>query len=371
MMKMDRWLLMLLAFAGLHCAPHAPAPPKGKGPVVAAPPVKVPDPLRDRIQAALDHVHKRDLLTTHGFWTIFHGILGMGPESTMLLDPKTEERFYALDYIAKGNPVRGLEFPVTKHGLDVTIAKPGTRIELFVGQGHQDQFVAEMIQWGVAPERPFIVDGKKFTFQDFINHSKMRASTTQKQELSWAVLVVGEHFGTEHAWTNERGESITMEDVLRYELKQDMDTAACGGTHRLFGLTWVLHRHKERGHKIDGVWKDVVAALEQHKLNAKKQRNGDGCFSTDYFKGRGDKDDIPLRISTTGHILEWLALYLPDKELREPWVEDAAAALARLVLISAEDAIEGGALYHAAHGLHLYHDRAFGDPKAKRPYPLP
>ena len=78
----------------------------------------------------------------------------------------------------------------------------------------------------------------------------------------------------------------------------------------------------------------------------------------------------PLDAKCTSH-LEWLALYLPDKELREPWVEDAAAALARLILVSADNAIEGGALYHAAHGLHLYHDRVFGDPKAKRPYPLP
>jgi hypothetical protein len=364
---------VIFALLGLHCAPTGTPTPKNGGSTVVAP-VEPPasNLLKDRIDFALQRVAERELETTYGFWTIFHAILGLGPEKTTLVNPQTKERFNAIDYICKGNPVRGLRFFTTPYGLDVETAKmPAGEVAIFVGQGHQDQFIAEMVQWGLPPDRPFVVEGKNYKFQDFLNHTKMRASVTQNQELSWAILIIAEHFGTDHAWTNERGEKLRFEDIVRYELDQPIDSAACGGTHRLFGLTWALHRHREKGGKLEGVWKDVAAKLEDHKQNAKKNRNGDGCFSTDYFKGPGDMKENQLRISTTGHILEWLSLAMTDAELKQGWVEDAVNALAKTIWESRREGIEGGALYHAAHGLNLYRDRVFGDPKAKRPFPLP
>lgn len=372
-MRFSSWLFVVLAVLGLSCAPSAPPNGKGKGQVkVTEEQVEIPDPLKNRIEAALDHVKARDLETTYGFWTIFHGILGLGPDTMTLVNPKTKERVNAIDYICKGNPVSGLRFFVTPHGLDVeTAVSPSGKVAIFVGQGHQDQFIAEMVQWGLPPDRTFVVEGKNYKFQDFINHTKMRASVTQKQELSWAILVIAEYFGTDHVWTNERGEKLTFEDVVRYEWKEPMDTAACGGTHRLFGLTWAFHLHRHKGGKLEGVWKDVQEKLENHKIHAKTHRNADGTFSTDYFKGPGDVKDNQLRISTTGHILEWLSLYLPDRELEEAWVQEAANALAKTMIETRLDPIEGGALYHAAHGLNMYHSRVFGDPNTKRPFPLP
>ncbi len=372
-MRRPTFIFVVLAVLGLNCAPTATPPPKGGGPGVVTPVApEVPNLLKDRIELALKHVRDRELETTYGFWTIFHGILGLGPDKMMLVNPETKERVNALEHICKGNTVNGLRFFVTPHGLDVeTATTPGGKIAIFVGQGHQDQFIAEMVQWGLPADKTFVVDGKNFKFQDFINHTKMRASVTQKQELSWAILVIGEHFGTDHVWVNERGEKLRFEDVVRYELNEPINEAACGGTHRLFGLTWALHLHRNCGGKLDGVWKDVAAKLNEHKQNAKSNRNGDGCFSTDYFKGAGDIRDNQLRISTTGHILEWLSLTMTDSELKQGWVEDAVNALAKTIWESQREGIEGGALYHAAHGLNMYLDRVYGDPKAKRPYPLP
>ena len=36
---------------------------------------------------------------------------------------------------------------------------------------------------------------------------------------------------------------------------------------------------------------------------------------------------MEARISTSGHILEWLAFYLPDSELKADWVQQAANAV--------------------------------------------
>src|SRR5262249_5809105 len=141
-------LVVVGAAAGLaaSCAPvDAPVPePKDGPPGVAPAPADPPSPrhapgtdaLRGRVEAAIAQVRQRDLLTTNGFWTVFHAILGLGPAGASMLDPDTGKRVNALEYVAGGAPVRGLRFIPTRDGVDVE-TRPGT----FVSQGHQDQFV--------------------------------------------------------------------------------------------------------------------------------------------------------------------------------------------------------------------------------------
>jgi len=353
---------MFLATTAGGCAPEGDPPRPNKQASQPTEVMAVQDPVpassKERIDAALEHVARRELLTTHGFWTIFHGILGMGPEQTMLRDSETSKRLNAMEYVCKGGAIRGMEFvPMGEAGLDVQ-TQPGTG----VGQGHQDQFVAEMTQWGMPLDKKFMVAGKEHTFADFVKYSKSRASVTKNQELSWAILIVGQYFGTNIEWTNQAGEKITFEDMVRYELNQPIDTAACGGTHRLFGLTWVNHLHLKKGGQNTGVWKEIGDKIDLYKHQAHKYQNADGAFSTNYVSGPGNIQDVQLRIGTTGHVLEWLSLALTKEELSEQWVQDAVNALVMMILESRSDPIEGGALYHAVHGLHIYRAKVFGTP---------
>jgi hypothetical protein len=371
-------LAALAAVCGVTCAPvDEPPPDETRGPRAMAPGAgrtpSLPPPvasgsLQARIEAAIEQTRKRDLLITNGFWTIFHGILGLGP-SVPLFDPKTNDRVNALDYLAAGGEIRGLRFLPTADGLDVE-----TRPGMFISQGHQDQFVAEMVQWGVSPGKRFVVGGKDYTFMDFLRHSKARASARQRQELEWAILIIGQHFGTDISWKNNAGEYVDFKDLLRQELDKPLTTAACGGTHRLFGLSWCYYLHLRRGGKADGIWKEVAERLADCKRTARRLQNPDGSFSTDFFKGRGNARDMQLRINTTGHIFEWLALALTDAELQEPWVQEAANALAMMFLEIQSQPMEGGSLYHAAHGLIIYHSRVWGAEKLgplAPPVPLP
>jgi hypothetical protein len=370
-MKAKHWIVFgICATVALACATCAPVEQpadtarEGAGPSQVGNRDTFPpntDGVKLRIEAAIDQVKHRDLLTTNGFWTVFHGILGLGPEVT-LLDPLTGQRVKALDYICAGKELRGLQFLVTPDGLDV---RTGPQ---FVGQGHQDQFVAEMVQWGVPLDRKFIVQGKDYTFADFVRHTRARTRVTQNQELSWAVLVIGQHYGTDAAWTNAFGESVRLEDLVRYELDAPMDDSggprglpplACGGTHRLFGLSWVYHLHLAKGGRTEGIWQDVANRTEQYKRMARRWQNPDGAFSTNYFRGPGNAPDSQQRLNTTGHILEWLALALSDLELQEPWMQNAANALALMFLDHQNEALDGGSLYHAIHGLLLYYARVY------------
>ena len=316
-----------------------------------------PDSLQERLEAAIKQVQQRELLTTNAFWTVFHGILGLGPE-VELLNPETGKRVKALDYICAGGEIPGLTFEPKKYGLDVHTGPA------FVGQGHQDQFVCEMAQWGMKKDQKFVVFGKDYTFEDFLRHSKMRVKLKAKplQELSWTILIIGQFYGTDYTWTNSEGEKLHFEDLVRYEMSQRMDpkAAACGGTHRLFGLSWVLHQHLRRGGQKKGVWKELDNYLANYKNLARQFQNADGSFSTNYFYGPGNSTDKQQCLSTTGHIFEWLSLALTDEELKEDWVNRAANALSMIFMDIQDQPMEGGTLYHAVHGLIIYYARVYG-----------
>src|SRR5438552_3676403 len=195
---------VVLALVGLSCAPGDDPTASGNAsgneetrPSTAPPPMEIPEARKGRIDTVLKHIRERMLLTDHSFWTIFHGILGMGPDDAMLLDPQTKKRIKAIDYIAEGGEVRGLEFRPTADGVEVE-TMPGS----IIGQGHLDQFVAEMAEWDLPKDKKFKVDTQDYTFEDFIRQAKAHASLTTKPfpgpdplELTWTIVIVSKYYG--------------------------------------------------------------------------------------------------------------------------------------------------------------------------------
>jgi hypothetical protein len=364
--KPNRYLLFLgLVFVGLSCAPGSDSADDptgeqtdGASTTPAPPPIPIPSAHKDRIDAVLKHVHQRDLLKDHGFWTIFHGVLGLGPDEATLLDPETKKKVNAVDYIANGGYVNGLEFVPTADGVEVT-TMPGS----IIGQGHQDDFVSVLVEWDFPRDRKFLVNGKRYTFDDFIQQAKAHASVTDNEELSWTIVIISQIYGPHYRWKNGRGEELSVEDMARYELNQPIaNSPVCGGTHRLSGFTWAYNLHRKAGGKKEGVWKDVADTIADYENRARTYQNPDGSFSSRYLEGPGYDPDPQVQIATTGHILEWLALAMTDAQLKQPWVQNAADALALMILKNSSGPLDSGGLYHAAHGLELYRARLWGKP---------
>jgi hypothetical protein len=319
----------------------------------------IPDGLRQRVAAAITNVRKRTLTTTNAFWTVFHGILGLGPD-VELTNPRTKEKVKALDFICDGGELRGINFrplpladPAHPLGVEVISTMDGQ------GQGHQDQFISEMGQWNMPPDRRMIVGGKEFTYMDFVRYSQARAMMTPNQELSWTITIVAQYIGTDVSWTNLRNKPLHYEDIVRYELEQPVETAACGGTHRLFGLAWAYHLHLQKGGKTEGVWRGVPEKTARYRDVARQFQSSDGSLSTNFFRSRGNAPDKNLRINTTGHIVEWMALALSDEDLRQQWVQDAVMRLSLDILEMQDKPIDSGSMYHAVHGLQIYYARMF------------
>src|SRR5438552_3763442 len=80
------------------------------------------------------------------------------------------------------------------------------------------------------------------------------AAVEADEEVSVAVLILVRGVGTGLEWTDADGEKLRFEDQIRYELDQPIETAACGGTQRLFGLSGAYHLHLREGGREEGVW---------------------------------------------------------------------------------------------------------------------
>jgi hypothetical protein len=103
----------------------------------------------------------------------------------------------------------------------------------------------------------------------------------------------------------------------------------------------------------------------EQKLNkyielARTMQNYDGSFSTEFFKGTGQSRDFNERLKSSGHMLEWLMMALPEERLNEAWVRKAVASISTDLILNASQPAECGPLYHALNSLIMYRDRARG-----------
>src|SRR5262249_38621348 len=114
-----------------------------------------------------------------------------------------------------------------------------------------------------------------------------------------------------------------------------------------------------------GGWKAADDTIQKYLGEAKKFQNPNGSFSSNYLERAGSVPDAALTLNTSGHVFEFVAVALPDEQLRAPWMKQAAANLCSLIRKTKGMSVECGGLYHAAHGMIVYRERLFG----KRSFP--
>ena len=144
------------------------------------------------------------------------------------------------------------------------------------------------------------------------------------------------------------------------EMDQSLADSACGGTHRMVGVSMALNRHLAEGGELIGIWKEADDKLRDCIEKAQRNQQPNGTLSTNYFERPGNSPDIGVQINATGHTLELLTYAMTTEQLREPWVVRAVERLCDLFEMTRHETVECGRLYHAAHGLVLYRHRVFG-----------
>ncbi len=338
------------------CKPHVdstakPAPPAPEE--VAPPPLtKQLMYLRTRVRSVLSGYYRKDLNSRDNDpWEVMHGMLAYGVHSHIRQGSPRGEAITSVGWLCYNKPCKGQTLMYVNPQGEVR-AKYGVGL-----QGHLGQLLAMLAQCHVSDEYPIRVGNKEFTIRDLIESEKK--TCYPKSELTFKLIALQHYIDLNDKWVNDQGVDWDIPRLMREEMAQPIRGAACGGTHRLSGLSLTVKTRLRRGEPLDGEYARADEFIKKYQQYAFRLQNRDGSLSTSWFRGAGDDDDINRRIKTTGHILEWLCYSLSDEELREPRTFRAVTYLANLMYSNYDNDWEIGPRCHATHALLLYDERVF------------
>jgi hypothetical protein len=328
----------------------------GAKPVVESPakqPIKVlPQTarMRPRIDTALNYyLLKPESNVERSPWAVFHAILPFGSETTLRADGRTVS---AINWMCFNGSCRGQRiFIPQKNGSFQPAVGAGV-------QGHDGQFLAILAQSRVPANYPLQVGRKRYTLEDLIDY-EMRTCQA-KTELTFKLIALSHYLVNDATWVNDKGEPWSIERLVEEELAQPIIGSACGGTHRLMGLSFALKQRRAAGLPIDGQYARAEIFLKDFIDYAWTLQNPDGSFSTEWFEGRGNKQDMQRKLQTTGHIVEWLVYTLPDEELQSPRLLRSIEFLTYCLVEQRQTDWKIGPRSHALHALAMYQERIFG-----------
>jgi hypothetical protein len=307
--------------------------------------------LRNKLRRVLaiyypKHQNTRD----NNAWEIMHEIIAYGVDSQLYQGGPGGPKVSAIGWMCYNGSCKGEQMLYLDHGQLVARKGPGV-------QGHFGQFLAILAQSHLTPEYPMLVGGKKLTLRDLIECEKRDCQAGE--ELTFKLIGLMHYLGSDDTWRSRDGEIWSIQRLISEELKQPIRGAACGGTHRLMGLSYSVNKRIKRGEPVDGEFRRAQVFISDYHRYTFGLQNPDGSFSTQWFVRREAKADVDRRLKTTGHILEWLAFSLSDEELRQPQVVKAVDYLATILAVSPDHTWEIGPLGHGLHALALYDARVF------------
>ncbi|MCG8449575.1 MAG: hypothetical protein MI725_08355, partial [Pirellulales bacterium] len=233
--------------------------------------------LRTKIRRVLAHHYQRPLNTRdRSPWEIMHGLLAYEVHSKVLRDGPDGEPVTAVGWLCFNQPCkrRTLMYINDEGELRVRV---GPAL-----QGHRGQFLAMLAQAGVSKSYPMRVEGHDLTVADLIEMEKR--TCFPRSELTFKLIGLMHYLPSDAQWVNEQGMEWDIPKLVAEELRQPLRDAACGGTHRLSGLTLAYKKRRERGEPIDGNYLRAQRYVAKYKNYAYRLQNGDGSFSTEWFR---------------------------------------------------------------------------------------
>lgn len=306
--------------------------------------------LRNKIRRVLSYYEARPLNTRdRSPWEVMHALLAFEVHSKVLQ--------------ANGKPITAAGWlcynKSCKRRTLMYVNEEG-KLRVRVGpalQGHHGQLLAMLAQAKIKRTYPMLVEGHELTIEDLI---RMEMDTCYpRSELTFKLIGLMHYLKSDTTWVNDQGMEWDLPRLVSEELNQPIRGAACGGTHRLSGLTLAYKTRQRRDEPVDGVYRQAQQFVRRYQQYAYRLQNSDGSLSTEWFRGPGSDPDIDRRLKTTGHILEWLLYAATEKELHYWRTQRAVNYLANLMWSNRNHEWDSGGLGHAIHALYLYDKRVF------------
>ena len=309
------------------------------------------DPLVKLVYETREVQRQRLLSTTdHTPWQMMHGLLGLRQD---FLISHNGDVVNGLDWIKTGPMFKNEPwFEKTSHG---GRAHPYNQPYWF--EGHISQSLAILSMCNVPLDTEFGTPQGAITMRDMLKNAQMTAN--EKEEVTWTLWALSTYLPSDAEWINAKGEKWSIERLVRIEVGKKVGgpTSPCGGTHGLFALARARNVYLRTGKPLRGVWQEAEYKIQKYINTAKMLQNANGTLSSNFFRGREYKQDFDKRMASSGHVLEFLMMALPQERLKEKWVRDAIAATANDLMANRKAYVSCSPLYHATDALSIYLER--------------
>jgi hypothetical protein len=307
--------------------------------------------LKTKLRRALAIYHPKRLNTRdHNTWEVMHAIVAYGVQSEMSRGGPGGPPVSSIGWLCYNGVCKDSQLLHIENGR--VAARKGVSV-----QGHHGQFLAILAQSRVPANYPLRVEGRSFKLTDLIESEKLGCETGM--ELTFKLISLAHYLDLNETWHNKTGELWSIPRLIKEEIRAPINGAACGGTHRLMGLSYAVHNRQARGEPVDGEYRRAKKYTDDYHRYTLALQNPDGSFSTEWFVKRAARPDLSRRLQTSGHTLEWLAYSLSMEELTDPRVIKAVNYLTDMLLTNRDRQWEIGPLGHALHSLVIYDYRLF------------
>ena len=325
--------------------------------------------LRDRVRRTLVYHHRRPLNTRENSATeLMHACLAFGCDTEVYRTTSAGQK--------KINGIACLCWNYSCAGHQPLVLCQD-RIAGRIGYGcqeHPSQLLAVLALSCVEASYLVRVGEEVRTVADLVESEKLGCRSGTDQSLR--LIGLAHYVDGGSTWKNSLGEEWSVERIVRDELAQPIVTAAGGGTHRLMGLSYALNRRLQRGQPIDGQFLRAKKLVDDYHDHALTIQNSDGSWGPRLLAAKGASRNQATQLRSTGYVLDWLVLSLPEERLEDPRVVRAVAYLNNLLnsnryryRVQSYGTREIGSVMHALHALSVYDERVFSpaDPDAPPP----
>ena len=313
--------------------------------------------LRDQVRQQLAAGQKLTFNTRQNSATEILGVcLAFGCNSEVSLEGPDGTRLNGITCLCWDYPCQGFEL----------MGFYKNHVAARIGYGYQEQpgeFLAMLAMSRVSEKYPIRVGGKAYKVADVVEAEKLGCRSGSDLSLK---LIGLSHYVAEPEWKNDLGETWSIERMIDNQLDQPSAAAANGGLNRLLGIGYAVARRAKGSRPIEAPFLRAQKYITQCQEFALRQQNGDGSWGPYFFAARNYGDAAPSDLRSTGYVLEWLALSLPEAKLTDPRMLSGVESALRLVgsqryqwnapSLSTQEIVSLG---HALHALAIYDQRAF------------
>ena len=313
--------------------------------------------LRDQVRQELA-AHQQQAFNTrqNSATEIMSVCLAFGCGSQVSLEGADGKRINGITCLCWNYPCQGFEL----------LGFRQKNIAARIGYGYQEhpgELLATLAMSRVPDSYPVRVAQTVRKVADLVEAEKLGCRSGGDSSLKLIGLA---YYVTEPEWKNDLGETWSIGRMIDEELAQPVVTAPDGGLSRLMGLNYAVARREKRGQPIEGQFQRAQRYVSQFQDFALSMQNPDGSWGPYFLAAKAASPDAASQLRSTGRVLEWLAMSLPDAKLTDPRVLSAVECITRSVgseryqanapSLSTEEIVSLG---HALHGLAIYDQRAF------------